>query len=90
MTRLSRIQLLFALTALLFAGQAAGPSVVEAQKAVPAMTARPFEPSEQLFYEAEFSRSLLRKLDVADFKLSAARTPTFAASKSSCSACEPV
>jgi len=36
---------------------------------------RPFEPAEQLFYEAEFSRSLLRKLDVADFKFSAGRAP---------------
>ena len=34
---------------------------------------RPFEPAEELFYEAEFSRSLLRKLDVADFKLRASR-----------------
>jgi hypothetical protein len=34
----------------------------------------PFEPSEELFYEAEFSRSILRKLDVADFKFSAGRT----------------
>ena len=29
----------------------------------------PFEPPEELIYKAEFSRSLLRKLDVADFKL---------------------
>lgn len=35
---------------------------------------RPFEPSEELFYEAEFSRSLLRKLDVADFKFRASQT----------------
>jgi len=34
----------------------------------------PFEPAEELFYEAEFSRSLLRKLDVADFKFRATRT----------------
>jgi len=34
----------------------------------------PFEPSEELFYEAEFSRAILRKLDVADFKFSAGRT----------------
>lgn len=33
----------------------------------------PFE-SEQLFYEAEFSRAILRKLDVADFKFSVGRT----------------
>jgi len=75
MTRSRRILLLLALTALVSTGRVAGQSVVEAQKSVPAMAARPFEPSEQLFYEAEFSRSVLRKLDVADFKLSAARTP---------------
>jgi hypothetical protein len=30
---------------------------------------RPFEPAEELLYKAEFSRSLLRKLDIATFKL---------------------
>jgi hypothetical protein len=35
----------------------------------------PFEPAEQLFYEAEYSRSILRKLDVADFSFSANRSP---------------
>jgi hypothetical protein len=34
----------------------------------------PFEPAEQLFYEAEFSRAIFRKLDVADFKFSVGRT----------------
>lgn len=33
----------------------------------------PFE-AEQLFYEAEFSRAIFRKLDVADFKFSVGRT----------------
>ena len=48
---------------------------VSAQKASTAVTTKlPFEPAEQLFYEAEFSRSILRKLDVADFKFSAGRT----------------
>ena len=32
----------------------------------------PFEPNEQLFYEAEFSRAIFRKLDVADFKFTQA------------------
>jgi hypothetical protein len=89
MSRLARILLLPVLAALLFASRAPGPSVVEAQKAVPAMAARPFEPSEQLFYEAEFSRSLLRKLDVADFKLSAARTPAIDPPKTSSEAPDP-
>jgi hypothetical protein len=51
------------------------PFVVKAQKAVQPLTTGPFEPSEELFYEAEFSRALLRKLDVADFWFSASRTP---------------
>jgi hypothetical protein len=36
---------------------------------------RPFEPVEELHFEAEFSRALLRKLDVADLKFRATRTP---------------
>ncbi|HZE68174.1 MAG TPA: DUF3108 domain-containing protein [Pyrinomonadaceae bacterium] len=36
-------------------------------------TDRPFEPAEELIYKAEFSRSLLRKLDVANFKLTVNR-----------------
>ena len=42
-----------------------------AQKAPP----RPFEPLEELHFEAEFSRALLRKLDVADLKFHASSTP---------------
>ena len=34
---------------------------------------RPFEPAEELIYEAEFSRALLRKMDIADFRFSAGR-----------------
>ena len=45
-----------------------------AQRPAAASRKLPFEPSEELFYEAEFSRSILRKLDVADFKFSAGRT----------------
>ena len=36
---------------------------------------KPFELGEELHFEAEFSRALLRKLDVADLKFSASRTP---------------
>lgn len=43
-----------------------------AQKSVP----RPFEPLEELHFEAEFSRALLRKIDVADLKFHASSTPT--------------
>ncbi|HSK62867.1 MAG TPA: DUF3108 domain-containing protein [Pyrinomonadaceae bacterium] len=42
-----------------------------AQKATP----KPFEPLEELHFEAEFSRALLRKLDVADLKFHASSTP---------------
>lgn len=39
---------------------------------------RAFELGEELHFEAEFSRSLLRKIDVADLKFSAGRTPVAA------------
>src|ERR1700730_6532100 len=51
------------------------PVVVTGQKIIQPAATRPFEPAEELFYEAEFSRALLRKLDVADFRFSASRTP---------------
>lgn len=38
--------------------------------------ALPFEPSEELVYIAEFSRALLRKVDVADFRFTARREPS--------------
>jgi hypothetical protein len=47
---------------------------VEAQKPIAAST-RPFEPVEELFFEAEFSRALIRGLDVAEFTLRSSRTP---------------
>lgn len=47
-----------------------------AQKATSATSTRPFEPLEELHFEAEFSRALLRRLDVADLKFRATRTPT--------------
>ena len=36
----------------------------------------PFEPSEELVYVAEFSRALLKKVDVADFRFSARTEPS--------------
>ena len=47
----------------------------KAQKASSATSARPFEPVEELHFEAEFSRALIRKLDVADIKFRAANQP---------------
>jgi hypothetical protein len=37
--------------------------------------AHPFEPREELFYVGEFSRLLLKKVDVADFRFSVSREP---------------
>ncbi len=75
---------------LILAGLIAGLSfgalnldLVEAQQSIPALATRPFEPAEELFYEAEFSRALLRKLDVADFRFSATRTPLTAPAQNS-------
>lgn len=50
-------------------------NLAPAQKAARAVQPRPFEPAEELIYEAEFSRAILRKIDVADFRFTASRTP---------------
>jgi uncharacterized protein DUF3108 len=68
------LTLFIALAIAIFIGGTASP-LATAQKQTPSATKHPFEPAEQLFYEAEFSRSILRKLDVADFKFSAGRGP---------------
>ena len=47
---------------------------VDAQQPIAAST-RPFESVEELQYEAEFTRSLLRGLNIADFKFRSSRTP---------------
>ena len=50
--------------------------VGEAQKPIAAAAhPRPFEPAEELFYDAEFNRSLLRGVDVGEFKLRSTRSP---------------
>ena len=49
------------------------PSV--AQRGIPHRAPHRFELGEELHFEAEFSRALLRKLDVADLKFRATRTP---------------
>jgi hypothetical protein len=69
-----RLVTLFVLLAAAVGGFALRPNAL-AQKQTSATNKLPFEPAEQLFYEAEFSRSLLRKLDVADFSFSANRAP---------------
>lgn len=50
-------------------------SNVNAQKQGASTKPRPFETGEELHFEAEFSRLMLRKLDVADLKFRASRTP---------------
>ena len=49
--------------------------VAVAQTIKVAPRVHPFEPSEDLVYVAEFSRALLKKIDVADFRFSARREP---------------
>lgn len=68
---------------LLFAvALALGVPAIYAQKQSPTIAPRPFELGEELHFEAEFTRSLLRKLDVADLKFRASRTPIAAADNS--------
>lgn len=50
-------------------------SSVRAQRAESHAGTRHFELGEELYFEAEFSRSLLRSLDVAELKFRATRTP---------------
>lgn len=64
------------------------PDLVSAQKAKQPATAfapvyrpnvdraHPFEPTEELLYVAEFSRALLKKVDVADFRFTASKQPS--------------
>lgn len=52
-----------------------GAGFANAQKPVRGNSERPFEPAEELVYEAEYSRALLRKVDIADFRFTAGRTP---------------
>ena len=47
---------------------------------------RHFEAGEELHFEAEFSRSVIRKLDVADLKFRASRTPVAAKTEESADA----
>ena len=70
MNILTKITAIFLLAVIL------GVSSVYAQKQ--GATSRPFEAGEELHFEAEFSRALLRKLDVADLKFRASRTRTAA------------
>lgn len=63
-----------AVFAVAFSIAASLPSA-RAQRAESRSTQRHFELGEELHFEAEFSRALLHKLDVADLKFRATRTP---------------
>jgi hypothetical protein len=54
---------------------AAGFASARAQRRESHAGTRHFEHGEELYFEAEFSRALLRKLDVAELKFRASRTP---------------
>jgi hypothetical protein len=54
----------------------AAPSREEAGKPVDQPQALPFEPAETLVYEGEFTRALLRGIDVADLHFSFSRAPS--------------
>jgi len=72
------VKVTFKYIALLVLAVAIGvPSVLAQKRGGP----KPFETGEELHFEAEFSRSLLRKLDVADLKFRATRTPVAAAAE---------
>jgi uncharacterized protein DUF3108 len=58
----------------LILGVSFSASLVVAQKPTVARN-HPFEPAEELIFEAEFSRAVLRNLDVAEFKFRASRVP---------------
>ncbi len=61
---------------LVFAQSVAGPAIGSGlAEPVSRVRVHPFEPSEELLYVAEFSRSLLKKIDVADFRFTAGREP---------------
>lgn len=68
-----RIQRLFPFLAVSLLIISSGASLSRAQRRD--SEPKPPEPAEELVYEAEFSRALLRKIDIADFRFTAARLP---------------
>src|SRR5690348_12276474 len=71
---MSRITSCFLVAVLVVFAGALGHGSFQAQQPIAAST-RPFEPVEELHYEAEFNRSLIRGLNIADFKFRSSRTP---------------
>jgi hypothetical protein len=66
---------LISLFAALVLGAAVSIQFVNAQQVQSHAGTRRFELGEELHFEAEFSRALLRRIDVADLKFRATRTP---------------
>ena len=80
--RLRRLNSLALLACLVMAFAAGSGLRAPAQKNIGA-TVWPFETGEELIYEAEFSRAVLRKVDIADFRFTAGRDPSVHNSSSS-------
>jgi hypothetical protein len=70
---ISKTRKFLACLAVLVMALCSWPSLAQRRSSIP--RDRPFEPAEELTYKAEFSRLLLRKLDVADFKLTVSQVP---------------
>ena len=68
---------IYPMAGLVLAQKTTGPATGTGS-ATPASPARvhPFEPNEELLYVAEFSRALLKKVDIADFRFTASREPS--------------
>jgi hypothetical protein len=57
------------------AQKASGPVRAAASSSSKSTPNHPFEPTEELVYVAEFSRALLKNVDVADFRFTASKQP---------------
>ena len=68
--------LLFWQPALLSAQSAKKPAATASTSKSNVARVHPFEPTEELVYVAEFSRALLKKVDVADFHFTASKQPS--------------
>ena len=68
--------LLFLQPALLNAQSAKSPAEPASTSKPKVARVHPFEPTEELVYVAEFSRALLKKVDVADFRFTASKEPS--------------
>lgn len=70
------VALLFCQPASLSAQSAKKPAATPAAPKPNVARLHPFEPTEELVYVAEFSRALLKKVDVADFRFTASQQPS--------------